>query len=88
MDLERLQRINNTVRMIPRETLEKNNLLLRPVEAMVISPSEEINKIAERHAHTLPRTMRFLFSVIGAMGRDGSTLLSYVLFLRSPSAER
>jgi len=46
----------------------------------VISPSQEINKIAEQHAHTLPRTMRFLFRVIGAMGRDGSTLLSYVLF--------
>ena len=80
VDLERLQRINNTVRMIPRETLEKNNMLLRPVEAMVISPSQEINKIAEQYAHTLPRTVRFLFRAIGAMGRDGSTLLSYVLF--------
>ena len=74
VDLERLQRINNTVRMIPRETLEKNNMLLRPVEAMVIAPSQEINKIAEQYAHTLPRTLRFLFRAIGAMGRDGSTL--------------
>ena len=80
VDLERLQRINNTVRMIPQETLKKNNMQLRPVEAMVISPSQEINKIAEQYARTLPRTLRFLFRAIGAMGRDGSTLLSYVLF--------
>jgi NTE family protein len=47
---------------------------------MVISPSVEINKIAEQHAHSLPGTMRILSRAIGAMRRDGSALLSYILF--------
>jgi NTE family protein len=78
VDLERLQRINNTLRMIPEANLKNHEL--RPIESMVISPSVEINKIAEQHAHTLPGTMRILSRAIGAMRRDGSALLSYILF--------
>jgi len=83
VDLERLQRINNTIQLIPKERLESNNIPLRRVESMVISPSVEINSIAEQHAHTLPRTIRLFYRAIGAMGRDGSALLSYVLFEES-----
>ena len=80
VDLERLQRINNTIQLIPKEKLESNNIPLRRVESMVISPSVEINRIAEQHAHTLPRTIRLFYRAVGAMSRDGSALLSYVLF--------
>ena len=80
IDLERLQRINEIIQLIPRETLENNSMQLRPIETLIISPSEAINKIAEQYAHTLPRTMRLAYRAIGAMGRDGSTLLSYLLF--------
>jgi NTE family protein len=79
-DLERLQRINRTLGMISEEKLRNNNMYLRPVESMVISPSVEINRIAEQHAHTLPRTIRLFYRAIGALRRDGSALLSYVLF--------
>ena len=78
VDLERLRSINNTLRIIPEEKLKNHEL--RPIESMVISPSVEINKIAEKHAHTLPRTMRTFSRAIGAMRRDGSALLSYILF--------
>jgi NTE family protein len=80
VDLERLQRINNTLLMIPDEKLKNNDMKLRPIESMVISPSVEINKIAAQYAHTLPRTLRLFYRAIGAMRRDGSALLSYVLF--------
>ena len=80
LDLERLQRINNTLRMIPEEKLKDNSIPLRQVKSMVISPSVEINTIAEHHAHTLPRTIRLFYRAIGALRRDGSSLLSYVLF--------
>ena len=60
--------------MIPEEKLKDNNMPLRQVESMVISPSVEINGIAELHAHTLPRTIRLFFRAIGAMRRDGSAL--------------
>jgi NTE family protein len=80
VDLERLQRINHTLRMIPDEKLKNSAVSLRQVECMVISPSIEISKIAERHAHALPRAIRLFYRSIGAMRRDGSALLSYVLF--------
>ncbi len=80
VDLERLQRINGTLKLIPPSTLKENNILLRPIESMMISPSEKINDIALRYAHTLPFIMRSLYRAIGAMGPNGSTLLSYVLF--------
>jgi NTE family protein len=83
VDLERLQRINKTIGMIPDEALKSSAMPLRPVESMVISPSVEINKIAEQHAHTLPRAISLFYRSLGAMRRDGSALLSYVLFEES-----
>ena len=66
--------------MAVAEKLKDNNMPLRQVESMVISPSVEINRIAELHAHTLPRTIRLFYRAIGALRRDGAALLSYVLF--------
>jgi NTE family protein len=80
VDLERLQRINRTLRMIPDEKLKNHDMPLRQIESMVISPSVNFNKAAEQHARTLPSTIRFFYRAIGAMRRDGSSLLSYVLF--------
>lgn len=80
VDLERLQRINRTIRMIPDENLKNHDMRLRQIQHMVISPSVEFNEIAQEHAATLPRTIRLFYRAIGAMRRDGSSLLSYVLF--------
>ncbi len=80
VDLERLQRINETLKMIPSEKLCEKNTKLRPIETMMISPSVEINEIAQDYAQSLPATMRYLYRAVGAMSPNGSTLLSYVLF--------
>ncbi|TXI18459.1 MAG: patatin-like phospholipase family protein [Nitrosomonas sp.] len=80
VDLERLLRINETLKLIPYKVYKETNISLRPVEAMMIAPSEGINEIAQKYAHTLPWIMRNLYRAIGAMGPNGSTLLSYVLF--------
>jgi len=80
VDLERLLRINETLKLIPPAAFKEKNILLRPIEAMMISPSEGINEIAQKYAHTLPWIMRYLYRAIGAMSPNGSTLLSYVLF--------
>jgi NTE family protein len=63
--------------------LQRNGSALRHVDFMVISPSEELDKIALRHAASLPRTVRLLFRSVGAMQRGGATLLSYLLFERA-----
>lgn len=80
VDLERLQRINRTIRLIPREERTRSGFALREVEVLVIHPSEEIDKIAARFAHTLPRAIRFLLRGLGAGSNTGSTLTSYLLF--------
>lgn len=83
VDLERLQRINRTIEMIPRETLERNNYPLHQVDFRVISPSEEPERIAMAHADELPYTIRALLYTVGALRRSGANLLSYLLFERS-----
>ncbi|MDE2310371.1 MAG: patatin-like phospholipase family protein [Betaproteobacteria bacterium] len=78
VDLERLQRINRTMSMMPEEARQKTNL--RHVDVLVIAPSQSIEKIAERYAANLPWTIRFLLRWVGAMRRSGANLVSYLLF--------
>jgi NTE family protein len=83
VDIERLERINRTVRLIPRERLSESNVQLRPVKVLFISPSQPIERVAARFLHELPSTVRFLLKPTGALNRSGSNLASYLLFERS-----
>ena len=77
VDLERLKKINDLVTLMPDEIRGRSNL--RHVDVLVISPSQPIEKIAEKYASELPWTIRLLLSLIGARHRSGSTLVSYLL---------
>lgn len=79
-DLERLQRINNTITLIPDHHLHDHGIDLRQVEAKMISPSKDLAQIAQPYASELPRTMKLLLRGIGALHKKGSTLVSYLLF--------
>jgi len=79
-DLERLQRINGTISLIPSHHLKERDNVLRPIEVFTISPSQDIGNTALKHAHQLPRTLRMIFNGIGAMDEQGIDLLSYLLF--------
>lgn len=81
-DLERLERINRTIGKIAPSVLAANGVDLKHVDYMVLSPSEEIDRIAVRHLHALPWPVRYFLRSIGAMRRSGSNLASYVLFER------
>ena len=80
VDIERLQRINNTIKLIPPEARSKHNMQLREVDVLVISPSEEIDRIAANYAHELPRSIRYLLRGLGTGRTGGATLTSYLLF--------
>ena len=82
VDLERLQRINRTLDLIPREILESTRYPLRHVDFHVVRPSVDLEKIAAAHAEELPRTIRLLLRTVGGLQRNASTLLSYLLFER------
>lgn len=80
VDLERLQRINRTLSMMPLAMRDKNNLPLHEIDFRVISPSVALEKIAARHVNSLPLTIRSLLFTIGALKASDSNLVSYLLF--------
>jgi NTE family protein len=80
VDLERLERINRTLSVVPPETRASGKIALRPVKVLFLSPSQSIERVAARFLHELPRTVRFILRPTGALSRSGSNLASYLLF--------
>ena len=80
VDIERVLRINKTLALIPPEAAARGDVSLRPVEVLVISPSERLDTLAARHVGSLPWPVRAMLRGIGAMNRKGSALASYLLF--------
>lgn len=82
VDIERMQRINRTLELLPQEA--RLGTPLRPIQALVISPSERLDDIAARHQCDLPRPVRALLRGVGSTSAAGDTrsaaLASYLLF--------
>lgn len=80
VDLERMNRINNTLSLIPETVRHDRGMTLRPIEVLTIAPSQRLDHLAARHAKALPWPVRALLSGIGAMNPNGGALTSYLLF--------
>ena len=80
VDIERVQRVNHTLALLPPDL--RAAAALRPVEVLVIAPSERLDMLAAKHVNSLPWPVRALLRGIGAMNRKGSALASYLLFER------
>lgn len=82
VDVERLQRINNTLALLPPEVRAKTPL--RPLDLLVIAPSQRLDDIAARHLESLPTPVRALLRGVGVSGKGndarGAALASYLLF--------
>jgi NTE family protein len=82
VDVERMQRINQTLELIPEEKRQATHL--RPVQLLLIAPSQRLDTIAAKHADALPNTVKSLLRTLGAnpdIGLDqGNALVSYLLF--------
>jgi NTE family protein len=78
VDIERLERINRTLKLIPPEALKDSQL--RPVKVLFVTPSQPLERIAARFVHELPPSVRFILRPTGALNRSGSNLASYLLF--------
>ncbi|RMX15442.1 patatin-like phospholipase family protein [Vandammella animalimorsus] len=81
-DIERLQRINQTLRLLTPEQQARSQL--RPIELLAITPSQDIDALAARHLQQLPASIRALLGALGT-GSDArelghSALVSYLLF--------
>ncbi len=80
VDLERMTSINRTLETMPEDVRRDRNIRLRPIDVLVIAPSERLDHLAAQHAQSLPWTLRLLLRGIGAMNRHGGALTSHLLF--------
>ncbi|MBX3603076.1 MAG: patatin-like phospholipase family protein [Rubrivivax sp.] len=82
VDVERLRRINRTLALLPDAALADTTL--RPIETLVISPTQRVDDIASRHLGALPKPVRTLLRGVGVGGQGtdarGAALASYLLF--------
>ncbi|MDD2547812.1 MAG: patatin-like phospholipase family protein [Burkholderiaceae bacterium] len=82
VDLERAKRINRTLALIPPEA--RVHSPLRPIDLLVIAPSQRLDAIAARHVGDLPPAVRTLLGGLGvtanAQDSRGAALASYLLF--------
>jgi len=53
---------------------------LHQINALVIRPSQPLEKIAERYVGHLPWTIRVLLRLLGVRRGNGANLVSYLLF--------
>ena len=82
VDVERVQRINQTLSLIPPEARARS--ALRPIELLVIAPSQRLDAVAARHVGELPGPVRTMLGALGVTSNmadvRGAALASYLLF--------
>lgn len=82
VDVERLQRINNTLSLMSPDVREKTSL--RPIDLLVIAPSQRLDDIAGKHVGALPVPVRAMLRALGVTSDPndarGAALASYLLF--------
>jgi NTE family protein len=89
VDIERLRRVNHTLSLL--DAAARRRTSLRPIELLVIAPSQRLDDIAARHLQALPGPVRAMLRAIGVssdpdapgggpQAAGGAALASYLLF--------
>jgi NTE family protein len=86
-DLERLSSVNQLIDSVPAEHRGPRLSRMRPIDTMVIVPSEDLRELAHRHREALPVALRGLLWGISGRGRGEGRLLSYLMFEQAYTRE-
>ena len=78
-DLERLQRINATLSLMP-EQIRQEKEGLKKIDTLLLNPSHDFNRIAVEYFYDLPLSIRLLLRSVGITNDSESSLISYLLF--------
>jgi len=76
-DLERMLRVNNTIKTMQQHGIPTE---LKPVQSLIINPSQNFGQIASEHFLSLPMAVRTMLRVTGIRQHSDSSLASYLLF--------
>jgi len=80
-DLERMQRMNQVLRLVPSE-IQQRHPELAQIDTLVLTPSRDLGALAVPYAKYLPKGVRYLLHGLGSTEGTGASLLSYLLFDR------
>jgi NTE family protein len=82
VDVERVRRINHTLELVPPEL--RSASALRPVDILLIAPSQRLDGVAAKHIGELPHAVRTMLGGVGVSTAradfKGAALASYLLF--------
>jgi NTE family protein len=79
-DLERLERVNRTLALVPGERLAARDLELRSIPVLALRPSQDLGRLAGDEYHRFPSMLRYFLKGIGVTKDSGFDLLSYLAF--------
>jgi len=86
-DLERITRINELLDAIPVRDNTMTIPQFRPIDTMLVVPSEDLRVIAHRHRAELPFAIRALLRGVGGNNPGENRLLSFLLFEKAYTRE-
>jgi len=79
-DIERLDRVNHIIRNSGDIEVKTDNKTMKYIDYIVISPSEDLNEIAQKHYNQMSLSIRLLLQGLGLLKDSKSELLSFLLF--------
>jgi NTE family protein len=86
-DLERITRVNELIDSVPESYRSGAVADVRPIDTMLVVPSQDLREIAFRHRQELPVTIRALLRGIGGKSPGENKLLSFLLFEKAYTRE-
>ena len=86
-DLERLDRINQIIKHSSHGPISTASKQMKHLDYCIVSPSKDINLIAEEHFNEIPYSIKLLLRGLGLKNQSQSELLSFLLFESSFTQE-
>lgn len=86
-DLERITRINQLLDAVPEASRNGAVAQMRPIDTMIVLPSQDLREIAHKHRKAMPVTLRALLRGVSGKSRSENRLLSFLLFERQYTQE-
>ena len=86
-DLERLERINHTLHLIPPHLHQELPNELQPIHALAMRPSEDLGSLAAESIDSFGRVLKFLLKGLGIARNSSWDLVSYLAFDKAYTAK-